>query len=94
MSLAIRPGEVVALVGENGAGKTTLVKLLCRLYDPTRGGSGSTGWRSTGLPLLKLRGLMTVAFQDPARYNLTVRENVRSRRREAPAAEARLVAAC
>ena len=33
----IRPGEVVALVGENGSGKTTLAKLLCRLYDPTKG---------------------------------------------------------
>jgi len=37
ISLTIRPGEVVALVGENGAGKTTLIKLLCRLYDPTEG---------------------------------------------------------
>ncbi len=30
----LRPGEIVALVGENGAGKSTLIKLLCRLYDP------------------------------------------------------------
>ena len=37
INMTIRPGEVVALVGENGSGKTTLIKLLCRLYDPTDG---------------------------------------------------------
>jgi len=37
ISLTIRQGEHIALVGENGSGKTTLVKLLCRLYDPTQG---------------------------------------------------------
>jgi ATP-binding cassette subfamily B protein len=35
ITLTIRPGEHIALVGANGAGKTTLIKLLCRLYDPT-----------------------------------------------------------
>lgn len=37
VSLTVRPGEHIALVGENGSGKTTLVKLLCRLYDPDKG---------------------------------------------------------
>lgn len=37
LTLTIRPGEALALVGINGAGKTTLVKLLCRFYDPTEG---------------------------------------------------------
>ena len=37
VSLTIRPGERIALVGENGSGKTTFVKLLTRLYDPTEG---------------------------------------------------------
>jgi len=37
LSLTIKPGEVVAIVGANGAGKSTLVKLLCRLYDPQHG---------------------------------------------------------
>src|SRR5262249_52789253 len=37
VSLDLRAGSVVAIVGENGAGKTTLVKLLCRLYQPTTG---------------------------------------------------------
>lgn len=37
ISLTIKPGEKIAIVGENGAGKTTLVKLLCRMYLPTTG---------------------------------------------------------
>ncbi len=35
--LTIRPGEKIAVVGKNGAGKTTLVKLICGLFDPTKG---------------------------------------------------------
>jgi ATP-binding cassette subfamily B protein len=90
VSLAIRPGEVVALVGENGAGKTTLVKLLCRLYDPEEGRIWLDGVAIDRLPLAKLRGLMAVAFQDPAHYNLTVQENVRLGDAAAPLDEARL----
>ncbi len=37
MSLTIKPGEILAIVGENGVGKTTLTKLLCRVYDPSEG---------------------------------------------------------
>ncbi|HAZ97887.1 MAG TPA: hypothetical protein DCX04_01035, partial [Halomonas sp.] len=36
-SLHIVPGSSLALVGENGSGKTTLIKLLTRLYRPTKG---------------------------------------------------------
>jgi ATP-binding cassette subfamily B protein len=93
VSLVLRPGEVVALVGENGAGKTTLVKLLCRLYDPEEGRILLDGVPIDRFSLLKLRGLMTVAFQDPARYNLTVRENVCLGDTGVPPDEARLVRA-
>jgi len=75
-SLQIRPGEVVALVGENGSGKTTLVKLLCRLYDPTAGTITLDGTDLREFDTTALRREMGVIFQDYAHYNLTARENI------------------
>jgi ATP-binding cassette, subfamily B, bacterial len=76
VSVTIRQGETVALVGENGAGKTTLVKLLCRLYDPTGGAIFLNGHDLREYNLGDLRKHMTVVFQDYARYALTAAENV------------------
>ncbi len=76
ISLHIRPGESLALVGENGSGKTTLIKLLTRLYRPTSGrivldGRDLADWDETAL-----RQRIGVIFQDFARYQLRVGENV------------------
>jgi len=76
VSLAIRPGEVVALVGENGSGKTTLVKLLCRLYDPTGGAITLDGVDLRRFETAPLRREFSVLFQDYAQYHLTARENI------------------
>jgi ATP-binding cassette subfamily B protein len=76
ITLRIRPGEVVALVGENGSGKTTLVKLLCRLYDPLEGSITMDGTDLREFETTALRREMSVIFQDYAHYNLTVRENI------------------
>ena len=76
VSLTIRPGEVVALVGENGSGKTTLIKLLCRLYDPTNGTITLDGVDLRQLETSALRREISVVFQDYAQYHLTARENV------------------
>ncbi|HWS14838.1 MAG TPA: ABC transporter ATP-binding protein, partial [Candidatus Methylomirabilis sp.] len=76
VSLAIRPGEVVALVGENGSGKTTLVKLLCRLYDPTGGTITIDGVDLRRFETAALRREFSVLFQDFAQYHLTARENI------------------
>jgi ATP-binding cassette subfamily B protein len=76
VSLAIRPGQVVAMVGENGSGKTTLVKLLCRLYDPTAGSITLDGIDLRHFDCTKLRGEIGIIFQDYARYYMTARENI------------------
>lgn len=76
ISLTIRPGEHIALVGANGAGKTTLVKLLCRLYDPTAGRITIDGIDLRELDLAVLRRHISVVFQDYAHYQLSARENI------------------
>jgi ATP-binding cassette, subfamily B, bacterial len=76
VSFAIRPGEHVAFVGENGAGKTTLIKLLSRLYDPTGGAIRVDGVDLRDLDPQALRREISVVFQDYARYQLTMQENI------------------
>jgi ATP-binding cassette subfamily B protein len=76
VSFDIRPGEHVALVGENGSGKTTLVKLLCRLYDPTGGEIRIGGADLRAYRLADLRRELAVVYQDFARYQLSVRDNI------------------
>jgi ATP-binding cassette subfamily B protein len=76
VSLTVRPGEVVALVGANGSGKTTLIKLLCRLYDPATGTITFDGTDLRQFETTALRREIGVIFQDYARYQLTARENI------------------
>jgi ATP-binding cassette, subfamily B, bacterial len=76
VSLAIEPGEVVALVGENGAGKSTLIKLLCRMYDPTGGRITIDGTDIRQFKKEDLRRAVSVVFQDYVQYGLSVRDNI------------------
>ncbi len=76
VDLHLAPGEKLALVGENGSGKTTLIKLLTRLYRPTSGRI-----LLDGLPLDEwdagaLHQRIGVIFQDFARYQFVVGENI------------------
>ncbi len=76
VSLTIRQGEGVALVGANGSGKTTLVKLLLGIYLPER---GEVRYNGTDLRRLRKESLYRHAAlltQDFALYNLTLAENV------------------
>jgi ATP-binding cassette subfamily B protein len=76
IDLTLRPGEVIALVGENGSGKTTLIKLLCRLYDPTRGGITVDGIDLRAMDPVRWRREISVVLQDYAHYDLTAAENI------------------
>jgi ATP-binding cassette, subfamily B, bacterial len=76
ITMVIHPGEHIALVGENGSGKTTLVKLLCRLYDPTGGAIRIDGIDLREFSTRELRREIGIIFQDYARYQLAVRDNV------------------
>jgi ATP-binding cassette subfamily B protein len=76
ISLDIRPGERVALVGENGAGKTTLVKLLSRLYDPQQGRITVDGIDLRQLDPAEWHKQIGIIFQDFCHYAVTARENV------------------
>ena len=70
------PGTSLALVGENGSGKTTLIKLLTRLYAPTAGRILLDGQDLAEWDEAALRERIGVIFQDFARYQLLVGENV------------------
>ncbi len=77
VSLLLRPGETVALVGLNGAGKTTLIKLLTRLYDPTEGEILLDGRDLRDYDLAELRHLFGLIFQDFGRYAVSLGDNIR-----------------
>ncbi|MBL8250346.1 MAG: ABC transporter ATP-binding protein, partial [Candidatus Competibacter sp.] len=76
VSLTVRPGEIVALVGRNGSGKTTLTKLLCRLYDPDGGSITIDGIDLRQFALRDLRGEISVVYQDFGRYHISARDNI------------------
>ena len=76
IDLHIRPGESLALVGENGSGKTTLIKLLTRLYRPDSGRILLDGLDLEQWDEETLRRRIGVIFQDFARYQFLVGENI------------------
>jgi ATP-binding cassette subfamily B protein len=76
INLHIRPGESLAIVGENGSGKTTLIKLLTRLYQPSEGTIYLEGLDLKEWDIDTLRKKIGVIFQDFARYQLLVGENI------------------
>ncbi len=76
VTLHLKPGASLALVGENGSGKTTLIKLLTRLYLPTAGRILLDGQDLAEWDEAALRQRVGVIFQDFTRYQMLVGENV------------------
>lgn len=76
ISLTIRPGEKVAIVGPTGAGKSTLARILLGMHQPEKGRIRFDGHPIETLDLHKLRNQMGVVLQDTFLFNDTVRANM------------------
>ncbi|MBR6849692.1 MAG: ABC transporter ATP-binding protein, partial [Lachnospiraceae bacterium] len=76
ISLKVKPGEKIAIVGYNGAGKTTLIKLLMRLYDPTGGKIRYHGKDIREFQPYDYHSHIGVVFQDYQMYGASLKENV------------------
>lgn len=87
LSLAIEPGQTVALVGPSGAGKSTLFDLLLRFYDPQQGRILLDGRAITELDPEQLRQQFALVAQNPSLFRGTVEANIRYGRPEATLAE-------
>ncbi|MEI7548722.1 MAG: ABC transporter ATP-binding protein, partial [Actinomycetota bacterium] len=92
VSLTIRPGETVALVGASGSGKTTMSGLLPRLYDVTGGAILIDGHDVRDLTQHSLREAIGVVSQDPHLFHESIGANLKYARPDASIAE--LDAAC
>jgi ATP-binding cassette, subfamily B, bacterial len=78
VSLAIKPGEKLAIVGANGAGKTTLIKLVCRLYEPDAGEILVNGKPIASYDQPSLERLYAIVFQDFKLFSFSIKDNVAS----------------
>jgi ATP-binding cassette subfamily B protein len=76
LDLHIPSGKCLALVGHNGSGKSTIVKLLLRFYDPTEGDIYWNDLNVRDIDPVILRARISAVFQDFARYQLSIRENI------------------
>jgi ABC-type multidrug transport system fused ATPase/permease subunit len=77
ISLDVRPGQVVAIVGPTGAGKTTLMNLIPRFYDPRHGRVLIDGLDVRTLSLDSLRRQISIVPQEPILFSGTIADNIR-----------------
>jgi len=87
VSLTVRPGETVALVGPSGAGKTTILQLLMRFYDPQSGAVRIDGIDLRDMARGDFRRAIALVPQDPVIFATSARENIRFGRPDATDAE-------
>lgn len=93
VSLTVKPGEKVGLVGPSGAGKTTLVNLILRLYDLESGRILIDGQDIAGVTQDSLRSQIGVVSQDTALFHRSLKDNIRLGKPSASDAEVHAAAA-
>jgi ABC-type multidrug transport system fused ATPase/permease subunit len=76
VSLSIKPGQLVVIVGANGSGKTSLTKLLTRLYNPTTGDVVIDGQPASSYKLRDLRNMTALLSQDHTLFPVSIAENI------------------
>ena len=76
VSFRVEPGETVAVVGSTASGKSSLVRLIPRLYDPTRGTVRLDGVDLRRLPLTTVRRAVAMVPQDPFLFSMRLGRNI------------------
>lgn len=76
VNIKIEYGQKLAIVGFNGAGKTTFIKLLCRLYEPTKGSIYLNGIDISTINIDQYRDFLSVIFQDFVLFKFSVSDNI------------------
>lgn len=93
LSLHVKPGQRVAIVGPTGAGKSTIVNLLMRFYDATGGSIRIDGHDVRDVTLASLRSQMGIVLQDSFIFSGTIEENIRYGNEDVPEEKVRQAAA-
>ncbi len=88
LSLTVKPGEIIALVGHSGAGKSTLMNLLMRFYDPTSGHVRVDGFDLQDVRLETLRRQVSMVAQENVLFSVSLMENIKYGNRDATDAQA------
>ncbi|CAG8786791.1 6950_t:CDS:2, partial [Gigaspora margarita] len=76
ISLDVKPGSIVAIIGSSGSGKSTIISLILRFYDPISGGVFLDGYNIKSLNLNWLRRQIGLVSQEPVLFKTTIAENV------------------
>ncbi|CAJ1062228.1 ATP-binding cassette%2C sub-family B (MDR/TAP), member 4 [Xyrichtys novacula] len=87
MSLDVKSGQTIALVGSSGCGKSTTIQLLQRFYDPQEGSVSIDGHDIRSLNIRYLREMIGVVSQEPILFATTIAENIRYGRLDVTQAE-------